>query len=78
VVPFTACTFLLASGDGEDEGQQLRARAGEREREKSSAIRATVYLRDCAIPLSRSAISASKPLLCALIYQEHSLSRIRV
>ncbi len=76
MVPFTACTFLFASGDGEDEGQQLRARAGERERE--SAISATVYLRDYAIPLSTSAISASKALLCPLIYQEHSLSGIRV
>jgi hypothetical protein len=48
------------------------------ERERESAIRATVYLRDYTIPLSRSAMSASKPLLCALIYQEHSLSGIRV
>jgi hypothetical protein len=48
------------------------------ERERESAIRAKVYLRDCAIPFSRSAIGASKPLLCALIYQEHSLSGVRV
>jgi len=51
------------------------AKALERERERESAIRQqSTY----AIPLSRSAISARKPLLCALIYQEHSLSRIRV
>lgn len=41
------------------------AHALERERERESAIRAPVYLRDYAIPLSRTAVRASKPLLCA-------------